>query len=108
MLINLNGDKMVYCVQCGKKILEGSKYCEGCGKKVSDNKTAESNKSSKKRPTFLNVWLGLLIINYILGIIININSGLIISVILGGVGLFFVYRLYNWYKSGFYGTILPC
>lgn len=97
---------MVYCIKCGKKLNKDAKFCQKCGNKVSDEKVIESLKSSKKRPTFLNIWLALMLISYIFGVIVNLNLGLLIHAVLGGVGLFFVYQLYNWYKSGFYGIIV--
>ena len=47
-----------------------------------------------------------MLISNILGIIANLNSGLLIHAILGGISLFFIYQLYNWYKSGFYGIVI--
>lgn len=35
---------MVFCINCGQELTEGSKFCAGCGKAVSDNSSTSQRK----------------------------------------------------------------
>ena len=92
---------MAYCEKCGAKIKAGSNFCEGCGK--SFKKVESQGKTSKQRPTFLNVWLILMIIGNAFALIGASVMPLIIPIVI--VNFILIWALYNWKKWGFYGYI---
>ena len=91
---------MKYCQKCGMKIKQGTNFCEGCGKSL---KQGKKHPSSKQRPTFLNVWLILMLVGNAFSLIFSFQIPYLIPFVI--LGFIFIIALYNWKRWGFYGYI---
>ena len=93
---------MIYCEKCGNKIEPKSNFCEKCGK--SFKKPEYNRRTLKQRPTFLTVWLILMIISSAFSLLFSFARPILIPFIL--VNFILIWALFNWKKWGFYGYVI--
>lgn len=98
---------MKYCENCGKELKPNVNFCEGCGKSLKIIR----NLKVKIRPTFLKVWLILIIIGNVFSLVYSLIAAFLVPLILISIpiviaNLVCIWALFNWKKWGFYGYII--
>jgi len=66
----------------------------------------EISTPENKKPLFLRIWLIIMAVDALVMVILNFSNFSPISIILGIAQLFFLVKISNWKKYGFYGIII--
>lgn len=106
---------MAYCKYCGEKLKPKDNFCEHCGKSIKSQ--VIGNLRNKKRPTFLKIWLIILLVISTFSLLIILlgllriipfesSTNVPVILILAITNIICLISIWKWKRWGFYGYIV--